>query len=83
MAIARALLNNPGLLLCDEPTGNLDRDSRDQILHILKKCQAEGRTIVFVTHDFEILPYGDRVMSMNSGKLEEVDAEMVATNPFP
>ncbi|RFA35906.1 ABC transporter ATP-binding protein [Virgibacillus dokdonensis] len=83
VAIARALLNNPGLLLCDEPTGNLDRDSRDQILHILKKCQAEGRTIVFVTHDLEILPYGDRVMSMNSGKLEEVDAEIVATNPFP
>lgn len=73
VAIARALLNNPRILICDEPTGNLDQSSRHHILSLLKKIQLEGRTILFVTHDYAVLPYGDRVLQLKEGKLEEIE----------
>lgn len=76
VAIARALLNDPSLLICDEPTGNLDRQSRNDVLQILKNCQKEGRTILFVTHDYEILDFGNRIFRLTDGMLEEVDKEM-------
>lgn len=77
VAIARALLDDPEILICDEPTGNLDRNSRDEVLQILKDCQQEGRTILLVTHDYEILKYGDRVFQMNDGELREIEKEEV------
>lgn len=75
VAIARALLNNPEILLCDEPTGNLDRTSRDEVLQILKACQHEGKTILFVNHDYDILKFGNRVFQMNDGKLREIEKD--------
>lgn len=73
VAIARALLNDPGLLICDEPTENLDKASRDNVLRILKECQVEGRTIFFVTHDYEVLPYADRIFQLRDGLMEEIN----------
>ncbi|SEP55420.1 ABC transporter ATP-binding protein [Piscibacillus halophilus] len=72
VAIARALLNNPDIFVCDEPTGNLDRSTRDEVLQILKQLQEEGRTILFVTHDYDVIEYGDRIFEMDDGRLEEV-----------
>ncbi|WP_090870615.1 ABC transporter ATP-binding protein [Oceanobacillus limi] len=77
VAIARALLNDPSLLICDEPTGNLDQSSRDNVLRILKDLNGEGRTIFFVTHDYDVLPYGDRVFQLKSGVLKEIEKELV------
>ncbi|HEU5139983.1 MAG TPA: ABC transporter ATP-binding protein [Bacillales bacterium] len=71
-AIARALLNEPTLLLCDEPTGNLDKENRDRILGVLKRLQGDGRTILLVTHDPEVAEVGDRECFLRDGVLEEI-----------
>lgn len=73
IAIARALLNDPEVLLCDEPTGNLDRKTRDEILGILHNCREEGKTILFVTHDYEVLKYGQRIFQIDDGVITEID----------
>src|SRR5690625_2484395 len=68
-AIARALLHEPELLLCDEPTGNLDLENRDNILHILKDFNEQGITIVLVTHDLEVAKAGHREIYLRDGKI--------------
>ena len=57
-AIARALLNEPDVLLCDEPAGNLDGENREKVLDLLKKLNEDGKTIIVVTHDSEVAKYG-------------------------
>lgn len=69
VAIARALVNRPRLILADEPTGNLDSQSEHQVLSILKKLNAEGLTIVMVTHEEEIGQGCKRVIRMRDGKI--------------
>ncbi|MBO8180650.1 MAG: ABC transporter ATP-binding protein [Archaeoglobus sp.] len=72
VAIARALANNPSILLCDEPTGNLDTRSGRQIMDILKKLNEEERvTVVLVTHDPSLADYVDRVVRIRDGKVVE------------
>lgn len=71
-AIARALISEPNLVLCDEPTGNLDIENRDRVMNILKDIQQQGVTIVLVTHDLELSKHGDRVFEMRDGKLKEI-----------
>jgi ABC-type lipoprotein export system ATPase subunit len=69
-AIARALINRPEALLCDEPTGNLDSENGEKILTLLKKLhQEEGMTIVMVTHDKEIAAHADRAVHLKDGIL--------------
>jgi lipoprotein-releasing system ATP-binding protein len=69
-AIARALINKPQLLLCDEPTGNLDSDNGAKIIGLLKKLNKEdGVTVVIVTHDKDIAKYADRVIYLKDGLL--------------
>lgn len=70
-AIARALLNEPPILLCDEPTGNLDAENRENIIHILKQLHEQGITILLVTHDMEVMKYGDRELTLRDGTLKE------------
>ena len=68
VAIARAIVSDPQVLLCDEPTGDLDRSSADEVLKILKLLNEEhGKTIIVVTHDPEAAAHAKRVLHLNKG----------------
>lgn len=69
VAIARSLVNEPLILLADEPTGNLDSKSKDEIIGILKKLNQDGKTIVIVTHEKEIAAQARRVIQMRDGQI--------------
>jgi len=69
-AIARALINDPWLLLADEPTGNLDTETGGVVMDCLADLHRAGKTIVLVTHDPAVDRYADRVLLLRSGRLE-------------
>jgi putative ABC transport system ATP-binding protein len=69
VAIARALVNQPALLLADEPTGNLDSRTSIEVMGIFQKLNAQGLTIVLVTHEPEIAEYGTRIVSFRDGRI--------------
>ena len=70
VAIARALISNAPILLADEPTGNLDSKTGEQILHLLKQLTVKGkRTIIMVTHDPKAAAYADQVITMSDGQV--------------
>jgi putative ABC transport system ATP-binding protein len=71
VAIARALVNDPAVILADEATGNLDTRTSFEILVLFQKLHAEGRTIIFVTHNPEIAQYSTRTITLSDGKLRE------------
>ena len=71
VAIARALVNNPAVLLADEATGNLDTRTSFEILVLFQKLHAEGRTIIFVTHNPEIAQYSSRNIVLRDGQVKE------------
>lgn len=68
-AIARAIAGNPEIILADEPTGNLDTDSGNQIMGIITDLKRQGRTIILITHDNNIAHCADRVICISDGKL--------------
>src|SRR5918994_1385417 len=68
-AIARALVNDPALVLADEPTGNLDVEAGGEVLRLLRAGAAEGRAIVLVTHEPAAAAIADRVLTLRDGKL--------------
>lgn len=70
-AIARALLNQPALLLADEPTGNLDSKSAVDVLELLAELHANGQTMVLVTHDPNIAAKAQRTIHLKDGKVDE------------
>ncbi len=73
VAIARALANDPPLLLCDEPTGNLDTKSGKQVMDLIKQQNEErGVTVILVTHDPALSEYADRVIRLRDGKIVEI-----------
>jgi len=70
-AIARALINNPQILLCDEPTGNLDRDSQDKVTELLEKLNREQKkTIIVVTHNLQFATLAHKTLAMESGTIK-------------
>ena len=71
VCIARALINEPEILLADEPTGNLDQKNGELILDLIKKLQEEGHTIIVVTHNPDIGKLGDRLIKLIDGRVHE------------
>ena len=69
VAIARALVNNPAVILADEATGHLDTRTSFEILVLFQKLHAEGRTIIFVTHNPDIANYSSRNIMLRDGKV--------------
>ena len=71
IAIARALINKPDILLCDEPTGNLDSENGERILKLLKGLSRENNTtVIMVTHNREVAQFCDRVICLRDGRIE-------------
>lgn len=71
-SIARALINNPSLVLADELTGNLDSKSSDEVMSMLKMCnQSYGQTVIMITHNLDIAKQADRVITISDGKIVE------------
>ena len=80
VAIARAIVSDPSLLVCDEPTGDLDRKTADEILTLLQTLNREhGKTIVMVTHDPLAAEYAKRTLHLDKGRLIETSAAAHAT----
>ena len=79
VALARALVSDAKLIVCDEPTGDLDRDSADEVLNLLKMLNYDhGKTIVMVTHDPEAARYADTLWHMDKGALRPAHEEVAA-----
>ena len=79
VSIARALVKNPGLLLCDEPTGALDYETCKTILSLLQRsCRERGTTVVIITHNQALCPMADRVIRVKNGKIKSCEC-----NPSP
>jgi putative ABC transport system ATP-binding protein len=69
VCIARALINQPAIILADEPTGNLDEANEEVVLELFKGLRRDGRTIILVTHNPELAEYSDRVVRLHHGKV--------------
>ena len=69
VAIARALINDPAILLCDEPTGNLDQVTGRLIMDMLSEVNRRGKTIIMVTHDADVAAYASRTITIVDGKV--------------
>jgi len=69
VCIARALINEPNILLADEPTGNLDQKNGELVLNLIKDLQHEGHTIILITHNPQIGKIGNRVVKLIDGKI--------------
>jgi putative ABC transport system ATP-binding protein len=79
VAIARALANQPLILLCDEPTGNLDVETGQRVLEVIREVnQKDGSTVIMVTHNAALAPMANRVIRLRSGEIDAVE-----TNPEP
>lgn len=73
IAIARALIHNPELIVCDEPTSALDSETGHKIIELIKKSALdESRALIVVTHDVRILPFADRIAKMEDGRIIKI-----------
>jgi putative ABC transport system ATP-binding protein len=80
-AVARALVNAPALILADEPTGNLDSHSAGEVLAALEAVNAEGRTVLLITHDASVAGRAGRVLTMYDGELRAALPESAPGGP--
>jgi putative ABC transport system ATP-binding protein len=71
VAVARAIVNQPPLLLADEPTGNLDRATGEQVLALLRELNSEGQTVIMVTHNSQAASYAGRTIQILDGQIIE------------
>ncbi len=74
MAVARALVNSPSIVLADEPTGNLDTKTGDEIMALFARLHKEGNTIILVTHENDIARRAERIIHVRDGKVESDEA---------
>jgi putative ABC transport system ATP-binding protein len=79
LAIARALANEPTLVLADEPTGALDSEGGHEVLELFRRLHAGGQAILLVTHDHDVAEAGDRIVRMRDGRIEGHDVEAAGT----
>lgn len=70
IAIARAIINNPRVILADEPTGALDKKTGQEVMNILKDLNKVGKTVVIITHDDNIASQCNRIIKLSDGKVE-------------
>ena len=75
LAIARALANDPTLLLADEPTGALDSEGGEEVIELLRRLHGGGQTIILVTHDSSVAAAAERVVRMRDGRIDKPEAE--------
>ena len=73
VAIARALVTNPGVLLADEPTGNLDTERSVEIMNLLRKLNAEGITVLMVTHEEDMAAFAKTIVRFRDGLVEKIE----------
>jgi putative ABC transport system ATP-binding protein len=71
VCIARALVNKPRLLLCDEPTGDLDFNAEAAIMEMIKQANTDGATVIMTTHNWALVSYGSRSLKMGAGRLTD------------
>lgn len=71
VSIARALIHDPEVIICDEPTGNLDRKNAEEVMNILLEENAKGKTVLIVTHDSYIASYAKKIYKIKNGELYE------------
>ena len=82
VALARAIVTNPALVLADEPTGNLDSATSDEVMAIFARLNAQGRTIVLITHEEDIAGYAKRVVRLRDGLIID-DRRLVPVGALP
>lgn len=80
IAIARSLINNPWIIMADEPTGNLDSKSADEVMKLLISLSRKSkRTVILITHNPEYLQYSDRVFRMKDGRIDKIEVNAKTT----
>ena len=71
VAVARALVNNPSIVLADEPTGNLDTATGIDIMNLFDRLHKQGNTVILITHEHDVAKYADRIIHIRDGKIEK------------
>jgi putative ABC transport system ATP-binding protein len=82
VAVARALVNRPSIILADEPTGNLDSQTGNEIMALFDRLQAEGNTIIVVTHEHDVAEYAHRVVYIKDGVVERDEVSQKRVTPI-
>jgi len=81
VTIARSLINNPPIILADEPTGNLDSKNGGETMKTFDRLVKEGKTIVLITHDSEVAEHADRIISIRDGEIASDTKKQLTKNP--
>jgi putative ABC transport system ATP-binding protein len=83
VAVARSIVTNPALILADEPTGNLDSAATEEVLQVFSQLNAEGRTVVMITHEDEVAAHAKRIIRLRDGQLTEDHRQAALEGPPP